>query len=131
MGRDRQRQPLHRWLVARLLAGRPRVTRPKGAVGTPGGSAKGRVIGNSALRRAQPFDLQVTGVCAWCGRETTVQVRCKGFRCRGCDSDEIDWVDPPPPPPTQDPRGKHAHIRDEHTPGSIAYSLLGGAVHGK
>jgi hypothetical protein len=87
------------------------------------GSPKGRVIGSTAVRgRIPPTRREVTGTCAWCGRDT-YRPRVLGFRCAGCDSDEIDWRDPlPPPAPAQH------QVRDEHTPGSIAYSMLGGFV---
>lgn len=98
------------------------------AKGEHGGSLKGRVIGNAACRgKMIPFPRRpVTGVCAWCGRETC-DVQIQGFRCAGCDSDEIDWVAPPAPAAPD----KHRHVRDTHVPGTIALSVLGGKVHGQ
>ena len=85
------------------------------------GSAKGRVIGSSATRgKIALSERPITGTCAWCGWEIQVS-RIAGYRCTRCDSDEIDWQDPPPAPP-------HHLVRDDHTPGSIAFGVLGGFV---
>jgi hypothetical protein len=85
------------------------------------GSSKGRVLPRRPL--AQPIR---TGSCAWCGADC---VEYLGFptRCQVCKSTEIDWLEPPEPPaPTP-----HTHVANTHTPGSIAYCVLGGFVRSK
>lgn len=89
------------------------------------GSQKGRVIGPASGRgRLLVMPPRLTGVCAWCGADQFLP-RDRLVRCLTCASTEIDWVDPPTPAlPVP-----HVHTRDTHTPGSIAFSLLGGFVH--
>lgn len=81
-------------------------------------SPKGRILGPLSSRRERR-----SGVCAWCG-ETYIGSLADLAACLRCGSEEIDWDPPPVPPPD------HHHIADTHTPGSIAFSLLGGFVRG-
>lgn len=85
-----------------------------------GGSVKGRVLLMRDARSGyQTGPLPITGACAWCGEETRA-ARSDRVRCLNCGSEEIDWIVSAPPTPAE----PHTHVRNDHIPGSIAFSFL-------
>ena len=89
------------------------------------GSAKGRVILNRLARASTQHVVEREGVCAWCGY--AIRAAKDGDPpCPRCKSFEIDWVPTGPVIPAA------TRTRDEQwTPGSIAYSVMGGRVYGR
>ncbi len=90
----------------------------------PGGSAKGRVIGHTSVRIRQSkgklitfdADRPILGTCSWCAWEC----HSTGSLCPRCGG-EVD-------PITHEP---HQHVQNTHTPGSVAFGILGGFVYAK
>jgi hypothetical protein len=88
------------------------------------GSVKGRALFHASAREKHQQVVSREGICAWCGL-TVFGLPAGITRCTRCDSDEIDWIAPPAPP-------KGHYTRDaSYSPGSIAYSVLGGTVFGR
>ena len=85
-------------------------------------SPKGRVLGPISSRTQRR-----SGTCAWCGEVyigSSIGLA-QLAACARCGSEEIDW-DPPP----AHAEGPHSHVAATHTPGTIAFSMLGGFVRG-
>lgn len=89
-------------------------------------SPKGRTLLPRAARARHQIYASRHGTCAWCGEPcsgpATTQTR--PTRCPRCGSAEIDWDEPAPAEP-------HTHVRNDHTPGSVALSLLGAVIRGR